>query len=364
MMKIEHAFNITYTQQLDEHGNLHESLPEFIKNDLGILSHCYKIMALTRIFDQKAVALQRTGQLGTYASSLGQEAIGAAIGSIMDDSDVFVPYYRDYSAMFMRGVSMVEILQYWGGDERGNCFQTPKKDLSLCIPIATQCCHAVGIATGMKIKHQKHMVIVSCGDGATSKGDFLESINVAGVWQLPVVFVVSNNQWAISVPRHLQTAAATIAQKAISAGIHGEQVDGNDIVALLDRIKTARDRAIKGKGPSLIEAVTYRLSDHTTADDASRYRSNEELKTAWSKEPLKRLREFLFAKKFWSEDQEIALQEECKLQVKQAVEDYMNIANQPIEYCFDFLYDNLPNAFLSQRDELLAKFKRMQGQKK
>lgn len=153
------------------------------------------------------------------------------------------------------------------------------------MPIATQCTHAVGVASALKIQGNHQAALVMCGDGGTSKGDFLEAINCAGAWHIPLVFVVNNNQWAISVPRHLQCAADFLSQKALGAGIPGLTVDGNDIVAMYDAVRTSLDRARKGKGATLIEAVSYRLSDHTTADDASRYRSDDELQQAWQFEP-------------------------------------------------------------------------------
>ena len=186
----------------------------------GVLVRLYRQMVLTRLFDQKAVALQRTGRIGTYAPTLGQEAIGVAIGALMQAEDVLVPYYRDTAVQLMRGVKMEEILLYWGGDERGSAFADPAvaEDFPLCVPIATQALHACGVASAFKIRGEHRVAVTTCGDGATSKGDFLEALNVAGAWQLPVVFVVNNNQWAISVPRRIQCGAPTLAQKAIGAG--------------------------------------------------------------------------------------------------------------------------------------------------
>ena len=175
-------------------------------------------MMLTRLFDYKAVALQRTGMLNTYASTLGQEAISVGIGASMQREDVFCPFYRDYAAQLMRGVKMSEILSFWKGNEWGNHFSECPLDFPICVPIATQLLHAAGVATAFKLRKQAKVAVSICGDGATSEGDFYEAINVAGVWQLPVVFVIDNNQWAISVPRKHQTDAQTLAQKAIAAG--------------------------------------------------------------------------------------------------------------------------------------------------
>ena len=189
-------------------------------------------MVLTRIFDEKAVALQRTGRLGTYASSLGQEAVGVGVASAMRQSDVLLPSFREQSAMLWRGVTMPEILAYWGGDERGSNYTGPREDFPVCIPVGTQFPHAAGVALAMKLRGEDRAAVVIGGDGATSKGDFYEAMNIAGVWRLPVVFVINNNQWAISVPRSAQSAATTLAQKSVAAGFYGEQVDGNDVIAV------------------------------------------------------------------------------------------------------------------------------------
>lgn len=351
------CFNIGYTQFIDEKSQLQHPFPENVSFEKLIAF--YEHMVLTRVFDQKAIALQRTGQMGTYPSCLGQEAIGTAIGFALNDEDVFVPYYRDQSTQMLRGVSIKEILLYWGGDERGSNFSDPraKQDFPLCVPIATQITHAAGVAASFKVRKERRAVLTTCGDGATSRGDFYESINAAGAWQLPLVVVINNNQWAISVPRKLQSAAETIAQKAIAAGIPGEQVDGNDVVAVFDAVSRALNRAHEGKGPTLIEAVSYRLSDHTTADDATRYRSNDELTKGWEKEPIKRLRDYLHAHNKWNEAAEIALLQRCQEKIQKGVAEYLAEPDQPVTAMFDCLYEKLPAAYIAQRESLLAKVK-------
>lgn len=355
---------------IDHEGNSVNQLPAWA--DLATLTTFYKDMVLTRTYDNKAVALQRTGKLGTYPSHLGSEAYGVAIGHAMHPRDVFIPYYRDMPAMWVRGIAMEKNLQYWGGDERGSDFHIshpesnstePCYDLPFCVPIATQCTHAVGVAAALKIAHQHHAALVTCGDGATSKGDFLESINCAGAWNLPLVFVVNNNQWAISVPRALQCAADLLSDKAQGAGIRGVTVDGNDVVAVHDTVLAALDKARKGKGPTLIEAVSYRLSDHTTADDASRYRSGEELDQAWQYEPVKRLKNYLIANGVWNDQLEEQWLASCKKQVESAVEHYINLPPQAPETAFDYLYEKPPVELNQQRDELINKAMRMQGGK-
>lgn len=342
---------LPYTRYLDPEGRLLAALPDWA-DDFDLLIRLYRQMVLTRLFDQKAVALQRTGRIGTYAPTVGQEAIGVAIGALMRADDVLVPYYRDTAAQVMRGVRMEEILLYWGGDERGSAYVEPAvgQDFPLCVPIATQALHACGVATAMKIRGEHRVAVTTCGDGATSKGDFLEALNVAGAWQLPVVFVVNNNQWAISVPRRIQCGAPTLAQKAIGAGFHGEQVDGNDILALYDRLQLALERARQGKGPVLLECLSYRLGDHTTADDATRYRSADEVKQAWREEPIKRLQAFLAAQGVWDEKREQTLVGECQAQVQRAVEAFEAAGNQPLDSVFDHVYGQWPAALAEQRE--------------
>ncbi|MGH8645697.1 MAG: pyruvate dehydrogenase (acetyl-transferring) E1 component subunit alpha [Gammaproteobacteria bacterium] len=345
------SFEIRYTGYLNQHGELNGRAPD-IARDPGVLIPYYRIMVLTRAFDTKAIALQRTGKLGTYASSLGQEAIGAAVGTLMRPEDVLLTSYREYAAQFLRGVSMVEILRYWGGDERGMDFKVPRDDFPICVPVASHACHAVGVATAFKLRREPRVAVCIVGDGATSKGDFYEAINLAGVWDLPVVFVINNNQWAISVPRRAQSAAQTLAQKAIAAGIPGEQVDGNDVIALHEIVSRALDKARAASGPTLIEALTYRLCDHTTADDATRYRSKEEVREAEEKEPIGRLRRYLTRIGAWSTDQEARLLAECTSEVEAAVDTYLAAAPQPLTAMFDYLYAKLPRALQEQRVEL------------
>jgi 2-oxoisovalerate dehydrogenase E1 component alpha subunit len=274
-------------------------LPDFA-SDQGVLVTMYRAMVLARSFDLKAVSLQRTGRLGTYATSLGQEAVGVGIASAMSPEDVLLPSYRDNAALLLRGVKLEEILLFWGGDERGNRWSALPHDFPFCIPVGSQAPHAAGVAYAFKYRKEARVAVCILGDGATSKGDVSEAMNFAGVWNLPVVFVVNNNQWAISVALRRQTASQTLAQKAIAAGFSGEQVDGNDVIAVRAAVDTAIATARAGGGPHFIEAVTYRLGDHTTADDASRYRSADEVQEHWKEEPLVRLRTYLVKRFNWN----------------------------------------------------------------
>lgn len=343
-------FKIGYLQYLNSNGEVVKPFPDNITDE--ILVGLYKQMVLTRAFDNKAINLQRTGKLGTFPAATGQEAAAVGIGYSMTKSDVLCPYYRDQGTSMMRGVKMSEILSYWGGDERGSDHANNREDLPVCVPIATQCLHACGVAYAIKLRQQQRATVTTIGDGGTSKGDFYEALNVAGCWQLPIVFVSINNQWAISVPRHKQTASKTIAQKAIAAGMEGIQVDGNDIVAVMSVMQQALERARKGEGPTLIEMLSYRLSDHTTADDASRYRDKSELDAAWQQEPILRLRRYLEHKNLWSEDQQQNLTKECQRVIDQAVNVYLNQKPQAPTDMIDFLFAELPQSHLEQRDHI------------
>lgn len=341
-------FEVTFTQFLNEHGELMSNLPSLVQ-DHSILKKLYEVMVLTRTFDKKAIALQRTGKVGTYAPINGQEAISTAIGHAMKHEDVFVPYYRDYAAQLQRGVKMSEILAFWGGDERGSNFDCGSKDLPICVPIASQCLHATGVAFALKYHKQPAVAVVCIGEGGTSEGDFYEAINVAGTWNLPVVFVVNNNQWAISVPRDKQTATQTIAQKAIAAGFTGQQIDGNDVIACRQVIGEAIEKARSGNGPTLIEALTYRLCDHTTADDATRYQPSNEVDTAKPKEPIARFKQFLTKEGIWSAEEEEQLVIQCSEQVELAVEEYLSTEPQPVSSIFDYHFAQLPEYLVEQR---------------
>ena len=347
------SFEIEHIRFLDPSGHPTQPLPEFALERDSLVA-LYRAMVLTRTFDAKAVALQRTGRLGTYASCLGQEAVAVGIGAAMAPEDVLLPYAREQGTQLLRGVTLTELLLYWGGDERGSDFQGPRDDFPISVPVASHAPHAAGVALAFMLRGEPRVAVSVSGDGSTSKGDFYEALNVAGVWRLPVVFVVTNNQWAISMPRTTQTAAATLAQKAIAAGFAGEQVDGNDVIAVRDAMARALAQARDGGGPHLIEALTYRLSDHTTADNASRYRDDESVGRHWHEDPIARLRAYLTAEHAWSKDEEEATIGSCTGDVERAAEDYLATPPQPAAAIFDHMYERLPADLATQRDEVIV----------
>ena len=266
-------FTIQYSQFLNYTGQLTQAFPEFASQEKLIA--LYEAMLTLRTFDTKTIKLQRTGKMGTYPSCHGAEAFSIGIGDALTPNDVFCPYYRDQGILMQRQHDLLGILQYWGGDEKGSLRQHPQ-DFPVCVPIASQCLHAAGVAFSFQYRQEPRVAVCTIGEGGTSEGDFYEAMNLAGAWNLPVVFIVNNNQWAISVPLSQQTRCQTIAQKAIAAGFEGLQVDGNDVIAVRHATQLALDKARSGGGPTLIEALSYRLCDHTTADDATRYQSSED----------------------------------------------------------------------------------------
>ena len=314
------------------------------------LERLYHAMVLTRAFDEKAIALQHTGRLGTYPSSLGQEAVAVGIAAGMAAEDILLPAFREHGAQLWRGVAMLELLLYWGGDERGSDFKKARVDFPVSIPVAAHFPHAAGVALALRLKATRNVAVCVGGDGATSKGDFYEAINIAGAWKLPAVFVVNNNQWAISVPVHAQTAARTLAQKAVAAGIEMDRVDGNDVLAVLDAVERAAARARSGDGPTLIEAVTYRLGDHTTSDNARRYRSDEEVSRHWIEEPIARLRAHLTNTGYWTKEREEDLHSQCSAAVEEAVAAYLATAAESPSAMFDHLFATLPAPLKRQCD--------------
>jgi pyruvate dehydrogenase E1 component alpha subunit len=352
-MTITARFEIEHLQYLGADGALVAEPPADF-TDPRALVPLFKQMLFVRVFDTKAIALQRTGKLGTYASCLGHEATHVGIGASMRPEDVFAPSYREYGAQFMRGVQPREVLLYWGGDERGNDFAGPKHDYPWCVPISTQCLMAAGAALSFKLRKQDRIAVACCGDGGSSKTDFYAALNSAGAYTSPLVLCVINNGWAISVPRSAQTGATTLAQKGLAGGLHCLQVDGNDLIAVLEGMRRATQRARSGQGGTVIEFLTYRLHDHTTADDARRYRGEDEVKDAWGRDPIPRLRTYLTSRGAWSEEQEKLWAEECGKRVDEEINAYLNTPVQPVEAMFDYLYADMPPDVQAHRAAALA----------
>jgi len=302
---------------LDEQGNADGALAPSLTDDE--LKRMYELLVLTRTFDQRALNLQREGRLGTYPSLLGQEAsqVGSALAA--EKTDWIFPTFREGAVYITAGLPMDLLYQYWAGDERGMKIPEGLNLCPLCIPVGTQVPHAVGAAMAAKYRGDRVAALAYFGDGGISKGDFHEGLNMAGVFKLPVVFLCQNNHWAISVPRERQTASKTIAQKAFAYGFEGIQVDGNDVLAVYKATRDALQKAKEGNGPTLIECDTYRMADHTTADDAPRCRPKEELERWKAKDPILRMRLFLEKKALWTGEFQKDIEARSKAVVDEAV---------------------------------------------
>src|SRR6266705_4577438 len=288
---LEPRFQVEPLSVLDSDGNLDSALePKLSADELKSL---YRAMVLGRRLDERMVRLQRQGRIGTFAPIKGQEASQMGTAFTLRRADWMVPSFREIAAMIWRGWPIEKLLLFYAGHVEGGRPADDQHDLPITIPVSTQLPHAVGLAYAAQYRGDDVVVMAYFGDGATSEGDSHEAMNFAGVWHVPVVFVCQNNQLAISVPLKKQTHSRTIAQKALAYGLPGLQVDGNDVLAVYAATKEAVDRAREGNGPTLIECVTYRLGVHTTADDPTKYRAEEEVRAWEQKDPLTRFRAYL-----------------------------------------------------------------------
>jgi len=343
---LEPQFTIEHLSILDSDGNLDTALePELSADDLRRL---YRAMLLGRRLDERMLRLQRQGRIGTFAPIKGQEA--SQIGSVftLRKTDWMVPSFRETAAMLWRGWPIEKILLLFAGYLEGGQPAPGQNDLPIAIPVATQLPHAVGLAYAARYRGDDAVVMAYCGDGATSEGDFHEALNFAGVWHVPIVFVVQNNQWAISVPLKKQTHSRTIAQKALAYGFPGIQVDGNDVLAVCAASREAVDRARAGGGPTLVECVTYRLGVHTTADDPTKYRSEEEVKAWERKDPLTRFSAYLEKKNML----EPGVEQQADEEIARAVQAFEATAAADPLTIFDHAYAAMPPHLRAERREM------------
>jgi pyruvate dehydrogenase E1 component alpha subunit len=309
--------SVDHLQILDKDGKVDSKLEPKLPNEL--LEKMYRYMVLARKWDRKCLALQRTGRMYTYAPVEGQEAIVIGSGSALTDQDWIFPTYRETFLFHMRGAPLWKINLAWKGHEEGFKVDPKMRIWPACVPIATQYPYATGAAYALKARGEKAASIAYGGDGSTSEGDFHDGCNFAGVLETPTVFLISNNQWAISVPRKWQTKSETIAQKGLAYGLKAIQIDGNDILAVYTTVKEAMDRAREGKGGTVIEAITYRMGPHTTADDPKKYRNEEELVYWRERDPIMRFQTYLKGKGIWNEQYEAKLNEEIEKIVEETV---------------------------------------------
>ncbi|MEK6967529.1 MAG: pyruvate dehydrogenase (acetyl-transferring) E1 component subunit alpha [Nanoarchaeota archaeon] len=348
-------FSIKHTSILDENGNVDSKLmPNISDDDTRTM---YWHMNLARVLNDKMLNLQKQGRLGTFASVRGQEGSqAAAIQAIKGINNIWItPTFRENAALVARGVPLVQILKYWGGYEAGSKVDASLNVLPVNIALGSQLTHAVGLGMAMNIKKEKGAAIAFFGDGATSEGEAHEAMNFAGVFKTPTIFFCQNNQYAISVPRAKQTAAKTLAQKAIAYGFEGLQVDGNDVFAVYKAVKEAVEKAMRGDGPTFIEALTYRLDNHTTADDWKKYRSEAEVQEWQKRDPIPRLRKYMISKEIWNEEQEKAMLADATKKVEEAVQAYEATPKPNPGEMFDYTYEKLP-ADLQEQKEQFMKF--------
>jgi pyruvate dehydrogenase E1 component alpha subunit len=348
---LEPQFAIESLSILDSDGNLDSALEPDIPPDE--LRRLYRAMLLGRRLDERMLRLQRQGRIGTFAPIKGQEA--SQIGSIcaLRPTDWMVPSFRETAAMLWRGWPIEKMLLFFAGYLEGGQPAPSQRDLPITIPVATQLPHAVGLAYAAQYRGDDVVVMAYCGDGATSEGDFHEALNFAGVWHVPIVFVVQNNQWAISVPLKKQTHSRTLAQKALAYGFPGVQVDGNDLLAVHVASREAVDRARTGAGPTLVECVTYRLGVHTTADDPTKYRSDEEVKAWERKDPLTRFSRYLEKKSLL----ESGLEEQVDEEIARAVQVFEAAPPADPLTIFDHAYAERPPHLEVERAEMEARLR-------
>ena len=323
-----------------------------LRLDTQTLRDRYAALVAARLYDRKASALQRQGRLATYAPYEGQEATQIGAAAVLEPRDWLVASYRDAAAMEYHGYPWKHLLLGRMGDERGGRPPEGVKALPPSITVGGHMLHAVGVSWAEKLKGTDAVALTLFGDGATSEGDFHEAMNFAGVYRTPTIFVCQNNGWAISMPRSRQTASPTIAQKADAYGFPGVLVDGNDVLAVEEAASAAVARGRAGEGPTLIEALTYRIHGHTTADDHRRYRPVEDFDEWIGRDPLERVRLRLEAQGAWDQEWQTAIEVDAANRIEAAVADAEGIAAFNAPEIFDAMYERTTDPLLAQRIEV------------
>jgi pyruvate dehydrogenase E1 component alpha subunit len=339
---------MTAYQILDVEGNLVGAMPDLSNERILEL---YRIMQLGRIFSNKIIALQRQGRATTFGSLAGQEATTVGLAAPLQPQDWLTTSYREIASLIVKGVPLSTLIYSFRG------FTAPYPRETHCLPIqiviGTQMPHAVGLAMAAKIAGDPVVAVGVCGDGATSEGDFNEALNFAGVFQAPVVLVVQNNGWAISVPRSRQSAAASFAARGPGFGVPSVLVDGNDLFAVYDVMQQAVERARSGQGPTLIETLTYRLGAHTTADDPTRYRDEAEVEAWRLKDPILRLQRFLMKRNLLTEADNQKIIDEVEEEVNRAADEAQALPAPAPDAFFDYAVADLSPRLQEQRQDLL-----------
>lgn len=338
-------------QVLNEEGQLVGPLPELGASPADTLMRFYRMMCLSRAFSNKVIALQRQGRATTFGSLVGQEATAVGLAAPLQPQDWLATSYREIGSHIVKGVPLTTLIYSFRGftptyPQGVNC-------LPIQIVIGTQMLHAVGLAMGAKLSGDPAVAVGVCGDGATSEGDFNEALNFAGVFQVPVVLVVQNNGWAISVPRQRQSAAPSFAARGPGFGLPSRLVDGNDVIAVYAVMRDAIEQAHRGEGPMLVETLTYRIGAHTTADDPTRYRDEQEVEAWRTKDPLVRLRRYLMAQDILTEIGDQELQALLEEEINEAANEALALPPNAPDAFFDWAGASLPPRLQAQREDLL-----------
>ena len=337
-------------QMLKPDGTLQPGMKPLLSDEETV--SLFEKMVFIRLADQRAMMLQRQGRFGTYAPCWGQEACQVGSASMLRKGDWIFPAFRELAATLTMGVPLKTFFLYWMGNEMGSRAPEGINVMPVAIPVGTQPLHAVGVAWAAKLKGEKIVTLTYFGDGATSKGDFHEAMNLAGVFKTPTIFFCQNNQFAISVPRKMQTASATLAQKAVAYGFDGIQVDGNDLFAVMAATKEAVEKARSGGGPTFIEGVTFRFGPHTTADDPTKYRTEEEIEPWKPRDPFVRLRLYLKGKGLWNEEAEERATEEGQKQIDEAVKEAEAVPAPAPEEIFQYVFAEMTPPLKEQLEYL------------
>lgn len=323
----------------------------FPKLDDKQIIEAYKNMLFERTADLLTVSYQRQGRIFTYPPNIGQEAIHIASGMLTKKQDWLVPAFRELGAYLAKGATLKEVFLYFMGYEDGTVFKDAENIMPISVPIASQLIHATGLGYSIKYRKKKDVVFAFVGDGGTSEGDFHEALNFAAVWKVPVIFIVQNNQYAISTSKENQTISVNFAVKALAYGMPGLKVDGNDFFAMYSAFDYARNYCVEGNGPVLIEALTYRKGAHTTSDDPTKYRSKEQEQEWEAKDPLKRLKSYLTSNNLFTEKEDEKLVAGYKKEVDRIFNEAENYGPYELDDVFKHLYAEMPDDLKQQKTD-------------
>ncbi|GAX90463.1 pyruvate dehydrogenase (acetyl-transferring) E1 component subunit alpha [Effusibacillus lacus] len=355
LIEVPKSAKFTPLQIISPDGKVKDSklLPQLTDEQLKELM---RRMVFTRVWDQRAISLNRQGRLGFYAPVAGQEATMIGSQFALTKEDWILPSYRDIPQIYWHGLPLYQAFLFSRGHYHGTQYPEGLNILMPQIIIGAQIVQTTGVAMGLKLRGKKNVAITFIGDGGTSQGDFYEGINFAGAYNVPAIFVIQNNRYAISVPIEKQTKAQTLAQKGVAAGIPSIQVDGMDVLAVYKAVQEAAERGRNGEGPTLIESLTYRYGPHTMAgDDPTRYRTGEEAGEWEKKDPLIRFRKFLEGKGLWSKEEEDAVIEQAKNEVADAVKKADETPKMKVTELIDFVFEKTPPHMEEQKKDFAAK---------